>query len=52
MVKAPTVSSSQEYVAALHEAGFVDVETEDMSTPWQVSAFGFSRGSRELVWDI
>ena len=35
MVKAPTVSSTREYVAALQEAGFVDVETEDMSSVWQ-----------------
>ena len=34
-VKAPTVSSTQAYVAQLHEAGFVDIEVTDMSGVWQ-----------------
>ena len=34
-VKAPTVSSTQAYVAQLHEAGFVDIEVSDMSGVWQ-----------------
>jgi len=35
LVKAPSVTSTSEYIAALNGAGFVDVEAEDLSAVWQ-----------------
>ncbi len=35
LVKAPTVTSSSEYVRALKDAGFVDVEVDDLTDTWR-----------------